>query len=194
MKLKWINLFFLLMTACSGHSKKVEHLDQNGAVLFPNGIYRHAVELQLLSAEGKIEKNFHFNGIVKISPDMIQVVGLAPFGMTVFKIEENRITHEVKNEIYISDLKKFEPKITEYYSVLHELLTLSKQEKEDQDLVWKKKNLQTQLPEEMEWTDPKTKVKASLQLMNYDEHQIPNLIQINGQKFGVKIKVSEYEI
>ena len=184
--------FLFLLAACSSTGyKKVTHPDLERKTLFPNGVYQHDIQLTIPSQAELAEKDFHFNGVVKISSDAIVVVALSPFGTTLFKIAEDRITHKISDEIYMMQMRKFEPKLLEYYSVLRELLVLRGHEEVSKELVWKETSPEG-LPIRVELAHDQ--IEAVFKFSKYDKNKIPEEITIEGEHFNVKIKVVGYEI
>jgi hypothetical protein len=193
MKAIWIITLFALSACTSMGKPKAPPLART--LIFPNGIYHHDVELKVPKTAEHEEKNFGFNGVVKISDDTIQVVALSPFGTTAFRITEDRVSHGISDEIYLAQMRKFEPKLLEYYSTLRELLTLQWHDEKVSNIIWKEVSAD-QLPLLIEFLNEKADPpeKAVFKFIQYDEQKMPIKMEIIGEKFEVKIKVSRYEI
>ena len=155
----FLNFFSFLLTACtSAYHLKDDSLTSPDRV-YPNGIYRHEVTLH--TADGQTHR---FNGVVKLSPQRIEVVGLSFFGTTVFRITDDLRT-EATIEIFVYPLKKHEGRLRKIYVLLKKLLLLS----------------------------PKGEQKG-LKLDAYDEHHIPRHVEITGEKYQVEVKVTGYDL
>lgn len=179
------------LLSCASPRKAV-----NGAVLreklFPYGTYTQKVSLTLPAKAGADKKSFNFTGVVQLTPDAIHVAGMSFFGTTAFKIDEDRKTGEIKTEVYIEQMKKFEPRLKEYYQILREILIADA--KPDQDvshLKWLRMNGNGQ-PVEMKTVG--FDKNAEFQLDGFDENGIPNEFDIEQEAFSVKVRVSGYDL
>ena len=110
----------LLLTACTHAPPKVPQ----GTGLFPYGAYRHKVNIQVL--EPKDVRPMEMRGAVSVTAQEIRVVGLSTFGTTIFRIEENLKTGEIKKEYYLEIIKKNPQRFVEFYYLIRELLTAPK--------------------------------------------------------------------
>lgn len=186
----WILLFVLL---CSCASQKIISQNVSRERLFPDGVYQHQVKLTIVKTDHSDEKSFSFSGIVKLDPAQVQVVVLSHFGTTVAKMIENRKSGEFKTEIYIDAMKKFEPKMKDYYSILRLLLLAksSSPEKNEKGLKWVKTD-ETGFPTELitEGLDQ----NATFYVTKFDKNHYPEEMKIVHPKFSVEIQVSGYEI
>lgn len=162
--------------------------------LFPNGTYKHNVRLELEQApnpEKPDEKRFDLKGLAQVQPEMIKVVGLSPFGTTLFKITENRATGEINVETYVDSLKRVESKIRDYYSVLRHMMIAPMKPGKRGAMKLAKANSDG-LPEVV---DLKTRDEsATLKFENYDKNKIPQRIQITHPRFKVDVEVAGYEV
>jgi len=164
--------------------------------LFPDGTYMQKVSLTLPGKAGPESKHFNFNGVVQLKPDAIHVAGMTFLGTTAFKIDEDRKTGEIKIEVYVEQMKKFEPKLKGYYQILREILIASaKPDPRGQEnaghLKWLRTNGKGQ-PTEMETVG--FDKNADFLLGNYDDNGIPNEFDITQDTFSVKVQVSGYDI
>ncbi len=189
----WLALVFCAaLPACA--PKKVKMISQGGTrdQLFPYGVYKHDVGLVMAKTDTSPEKKFDFTGVVKVNADQIQLVGLSYFGTTVFKVLEDRKTGEVKTEVFVEQMKKFESKIPEYYSTLRLFLIarLPLVSKLHQ-LQWNKIDSRG-FPLEAATVD--LEKNAVFRFKNYDLNNIPTEITIEHPNFTVAVKVSDYDI
>lgn len=184
-------LILMVLVALGGCASRqvAAPLPEQREMLFPYGIYKQKVSLALpdaANASGFSGHQIQFNGVAQIRADLIRVVILSHFGTTVAKIEENRVTGEVKTEIYAAAMKKHEDRVQEYYSVLKHVLLAPAQADKDPHLHWLKKDEQGRpLEIETEGFDH----NATFRLASYDEHGIPARISIDRLGNGVKVEV-----
>lgn len=174
--------------------KKVKMISQGGTrdMLFPYGVYKHGVDLTMMKTDTAPEKHFEFTGVVKVNADQIQLVGLSYFGTTVFKVLEDRKTGEVKTEVFVEQMKKFESKIPEYYSTLRLfLIARLPLETKVKQLKWSKIDSRG-FPIEAETVD--FEKNATFRFRSYDLNLIPTEIMIEHPNFTVAVKVSDYDI
>lgn len=180
MRYIWVFLLALTLTGCSisQRSVKNEIVDAKRELVFPYGTYKHDVHLEFREPPNLAspnEKVFDLKGIVKIDEKDIKVAALSPFGTTVFTILENRITDEVKVEVYVESLKKLEPKLREYYAVVRAMLLAPMP-------------LSRELPSELRAKE------TLLRFSEYDDNKIPLNVLIEHERFNVNVVVSGYEI
>lgn len=118
MKLKL--LVTLLFTACTQAPLKTPQ----GNGLFPYGAYQHKVKIQVLNSRDV--RPMEMRGAVSVSANEVRVVGLSTFGTTVFRIQEDLRTGELKKEYYLEIIKKNSERFMEFYYLIRELLTAPK--------------------------------------------------------------------
>lgn len=94
-----------------------------GGGLYPMGKYQHAVKIQV---QQPTPRTMEMHGVVSINDEQLKVVGLSSFGTTVFRIEENLKTGEMKKEFYLEIMQKHEDRFLEFYKLIRELLTAPK--------------------------------------------------------------------
>lgn len=116
------NVFFafaLTLIGCT-HSPP---LAEPGQGAFPFGSYQHLVHVH-------VNKNgvpdMDLRGVVRASDQRIQVVGLSTMNTTLFRIDENLRTGEIKKEFYLDVMRKHESRFMEFYKLIRALLTLPK--------------------------------------------------------------------
>lgn len=165
-------LFMLLIAGCSSPSKLVRSANPSTEFAFPLGLYKHDVQLTIV----KSSENFHFNGLVRLEPKTIQVVALSPFGITLFKINDDLETNQIKTEIYVDQMKRFEPRILSYYEILKKMLTLKSSAIPAE-----------QIPIRLDDT-------TLLKVGKYDQNHIPESMKIQNPNYEIEIKVTGYEI
>jgi hypothetical protein len=185
-------LMVLSATACSSRKIRPEAMSHGPhSLLFPYGTYQHQVRIKTAQSESTESKEFAFNGIVKTNDEWIKIASLSPLGTTLVRIQENRRTNHVDFVSYVETFKKYESKFIEYYEVLKELLLAPENPTRGDRFQIKKKNPDGTLAE-VETLD--LEQNAVFLFKKYDEHQIPEEIQVRHPKFTIEIKVSGYDI
>jgi hypothetical protein len=166
---------------CSTPAKKISSHEIAKDFIFPYGIYKHDIQFQVLGHESADRRetvapqNYHFKGVIKLGPDLIQVVALSPFGTTVFKITDDLKKNQVTDEIYVDRVKPFEPKLLKYYGNLKTLLTTRRE---------------TLAPDQTLAVDSET----TIQFGKKDDNQIPETVKIMSRAYTVDIEVTGYEL
>jgi outer membrane biogenesis lipoprotein LolB len=94
--------------------------------LFPNGKYRHHVDLHIYHAE---KDHFSFDGLAETTDDTIRIVVLSPFNTTLAKISEDRKTGEAQMVAYDARVRRYQDKFSEYYADLRQLFAMPFDEK-----------------------------------------------------------------
>jgi hypothetical protein len=191
-----ISALFLCLAApvalASCASATVVHGEVGRDKLFPYGTYKHEVKL-VLPAHGEApEKKFEFSGIVQLKPDAVHVVVFSFLGTTAFKIDEDLKTGEIRTAIYVAQMKKFEPRLKEYYGILRELLIAGATPPVDgARLRWVKTDDQGR-PIEMRTVG--LEKNAIFKLLDFDANRIPARFLIEHPGFSVEVRVKSYEI
>jgi hypothetical protein len=173
---KFAALLLLLTTPVffsSCASQKVVSSEVAANRLFPDGNYRHKVSLTLPARASAPERKFDFTGVVQIKSDVIRVVVLSFFGTTAFKINDDLKTGNIDTEIYVPQLKKFEPKIRAYYAALRQVLLSGPKPQGEEE---------------------KLDNAATFKITSYDDHHIPSEFEIHHPDFLVDVKVVSYEL
>lgn len=181
----------LMLSACSSSFKHASQ-SYNSSRLFPDGTYSHDVRLTLPPREGSTEKHFSFNGVVRIKPESIEVVGLSFLGMTAFRIFENRKNGEIKSEIYFEPMRKHEAKLKLYYQILREVLLVGSQSNLAADKIKVITFNERGLPTEIVTVG--LDKNADFKLGRFDERGIPAQFSIEHPNFKVEVTVTSYEI
>ena len=156
---------------CASHSKSIRPNYIRHGHIFPPGVYQHAVDLTI---RGK--QRFQFNGVVKITPTEIQVIGLSHFDITVFKIADDLRTGRIHTEIYIERLEPYESQLVQIYLMIKKLLVfkVSRPIREGGSIRPDKETL--------------------FAFGKYDKHRIPETVCVMSPKFVANIEVIGYEI
>ena len=179
------------ITSCSSSQKHV-----SGSVshdkLFPYGTYMHKVTLTLLARDDRAEKKFKFSGVVQLKPDAIHVVGLSFLGTTAFKVDEDRKTGEIETAVYVDQMKKYEPRLREYYLILREILVADSSPNLDERHLKVIRTNEKGFPVEMETMG--FAKNAALKLSDFDQNGIPGVFVIEQANFSVTVQVTGYEI
>lgn len=154
---------------------------------FPNGQYYHSIHLKILEP-GKDEREFRFTGAVSIEPDAIHVVGLSPFGTTIFRIDEDRGSGAISAQVYLDAMKKHEQQLRDFYSVIRLLLLTKKTAGSD----LKRDSLGRPLDANI--SGPGVESGLHFLFNHYDEHGVPDRVQILAPRFQVDLTVTGYDL
>jgi hypothetical protein len=111
-------LFSLTLSACAHAPLKIPE----GGGIYPFGKYQHDVKIRTIEPARTME----MKGVVAYSPESIKVVGLSSFNTTVFKIEENLKTGEIKKEFFLEIIRKHADRFMNFYYLIRELITAPK--------------------------------------------------------------------
>jgi len=112
--------FVLWLAACTHQPLQIPE----GGGIYPYGKYQHGVKVKALTP-GQ-ERTMEMNGIVSYSADFIKVIGLSTFGTTLFRIDENLKTGELKKEFYLDIIRNHEAQFLNFYRLIRELITAPK--------------------------------------------------------------------
>ena len=109
-------ILFFILAACTHQPL------QDSKPFFGPGNYRHFVKVEILKASRSAPSHLEFQGAVKITPNEIKLVALSSLGTTLFRISENRQTHQLENEFYDESTKSHESQVLRLYSLLSRAL------------------------------------------------------------------------
>lgn len=174
--MKNVFILFLTLTLAACQSAGIQPIHTSGhkavdkTLLFPLGIYQH--KITLVTAKGKQRT---FNGVLALTENQIQVVGLSPFNTTFFRIKDMLDTKTFDAKFYFPLPKKAKLKFHEFYSALKESLLLKKNSKRPVKMINQKLGIQ-------------------FEFSSYDKNNIPRLIQITHPFFRAVIEVTSYEL
>jgi hypothetical protein len=183
-----LSLSFLLACATDRPAPSVSHVvpvvkAKAEDLIFPYGRYRHLVELEILGERGP--HKYSFEGIVDSQPDQIQLVALSPFHTTLMTVTEDRLTGEIKTQAYMNSLVSKQDKFTEYYSLVRQILILSRKAKDSVDL-----HVLTRSEDSnpLQLSVRRGAIDAIVELSDYQE-KIPREIEVKDPHFSADIKV-----
>lgn len=155
-------------------------------LLFPYGTYTHDIAISLPSG-----KEYTFRGIVHTSEQMVRVVGLAFLNTTAFRIVEDRKTGAIDVDIYYQPMKKYEPRLRQFYGHLRTLLLLPVKGG-DSKTVLRLAQDSDGFPLRLQTVGLEKDVEIAID--QYDDKKIPQKLRIDRPEFSVRIEVSAYEI
>ena len=112
-------LLFLISAGCSHGNLRAP----TGDGIYPFGKYQHNVKIKTLVPS---ERTMELRGVVSYSAEAIKVVGLSSFGTTVFRIDENLKTGEIKKEFQLEVLRQHQDRFMEFYQLIRTLITAAK--------------------------------------------------------------------
>jgi hypothetical protein len=172
--MKRILLFLLLLSACVTKPPQLPEGPRD--LLFPHGTYQHLVKVKLTKAPPKGPQEFEFRGVFVSEQNRLKLVALSPVGTTLFRVEEDLVTHQIKIQTYMEALKKAEDKIMQSYTVTKKILTLPASKE------W---------PSEMDFDTPEG--KTHLVIDAYDSNKVPSHIKVTNPQYNLEIAVVSYE-
>jgi hypothetical protein len=108
----------LLSLGCSHQPLKFPE----GSGLYPFATYQHQVKIKMLQPP----RAFAMRGVVAYTPEAIKVVGLSGFGTTVFRIDENLKSGEIKKEFYLDAIRDHQDQFMGFYKLVREIVTAPK--------------------------------------------------------------------
>jgi hypothetical protein len=185
--MKWFCfLMAVFLSSCTTFQKKLSPTADK-SLLFPSGVYTHQVQI-----ETKSHGSYCFQGVVKITPGRVVVVGLSPFQTTLFKIDENRETGTIDAEIYQDTLQKHRASLIDFYRTLSAFLTLKRNGQGSRGSKVKayERDSSGNLREVgVIFMDEETRIKV----LGYDANGIAQQFQIYHPKFTVTVNVVGYE-
>lgn len=155
----------LIATACSTSGLH----EQPSNRLFPYGVYKHDVGVTF-QQEGKDQ--FHrFFGILELRPETTRMVALSPFGTTVFRLTEDKKTHQISMEFAFEPLRRLEERFRQFYSMV--------QASSDLPMDWKQNIGALE--------------KVGFEVVSYRKDGIPKEMKLQNSRFSVRIEVMNYE-
>ena len=169
--------------------------ENRGDLLFPYGTYHHNVNVEILSPTGG--PLFQFTGIVQTQKNQIKLVALSGMGSTLFRITEkdsDRLPDEivpgsVEIENYIYQIKKYQPQILNYYSLVREILRAPKDLRDTDKVSVEKRNAQEQ---PVQFHVKTNEAEADVQLSQYESSGIPRRFEVNNTGFRIQVEVTDY--
>ena len=173
MKNKWI-LVLLLLVSCT-HKAQRKTWDQEK--LFPNGIYSQRVQLEVLN-KNEVKASFPFSSITRLENSRFEVIGLSPFGTTVFEASGNMEKPEDLNiKFYVKPpdfLKK--PFIEKTFAQLNLLYSLK-----ESDLT------------QRERSDYYKKDAIEMEIFKYNAQSIPSVIKLTSPQWRAYVQTQSYK-
>lgn len=155
-------LLLLLLPSCATPPLKTPL--ETGVGLYPFGTYQHQVQVEVFTPA----RTLNLHGVVSYQADAIKVIGLSPFGTTLFRIEENLKTGEIKKEFFMEAIRRHEERFVTLYKLIRQIITAPKGE-----------------------TDF-TREQAHFQLSAPDAQGIYRKIQVTHSQFKLAIEVTSY--
>jgi len=180
---------FLIVVCCFLSSCATQPtIETTSSQLFPLGVYEQRITLR---PEDPKKNPQAFRGILSLAQDKIQVVGLSPFGNTVFNIQEDRVTQKVKTEIYHQKLKALEDRIKEYYSVVRSILMAPRAGDWSQGITVERRDSQGR---PLRVILPIAEGNRILLFKKYDDAGIPKELSFDTEGYWVSILVKSYQL
>jgi hypothetical protein len=89
--------------------------------IFPDGTYHHRVSVKAENEKAEAQ-SFQIDGVVELNKDKILIRGLSPMFTTLFELEENVATGELRFETFVTAFEKHREKIFKVYEQLRVML------------------------------------------------------------------------
>jgi hypothetical protein len=178
----FLPLFFV--AACATHPVQETHSSR----LFPLGVYEQRITL---TPDNPQRNPQAFRGVLSIKPDRVEVMGLSPFGSTVFYIHEDLKSGAITTRIFVEKLKPLQSRFKEYYAVLRNVLLAPRAgdwpggvsaERRDS----RGRPLQLSVPTE--------EGPATLRISGYDAAGIPAEMKFKAGHYQVSVLMKNYEL
>ncbi|MBX2994208.1 MAG: hypothetical protein KF681_05290 [Bdellovibrionaceae bacterium] len=183
----------LFLAACSSAPKKTVQTKPEApprTLIFPYGSYQHLVHVAVKNPKNKGPSQMDFQGAFTFTGEQISLIALSGFGTTVFRVDENVQTSEVKVQTYVPALEKYEPRIRGYYAILRDVLTTPLAGTPAKAKILAR--TESGFPSEIEVPGDTGPIRA--RLGGYDENDIPKSVLITHPDFELDVKVQGYEI
>lgn len=175
-----------LQTSCATHGPATTAGKPERKVLFPEGTYRHDVRVRLKHANVDGKTEMHFSGVVVLDSNRVKIIGVSPFGTTLFRLTEERLGRVIKLETEIDAMKKSESKLLEIIRPILSLLTMRLPIPENGDFRVVR-STRDGWPAELE-----SNSGHWIGLENYDASDVPRRARIRHDAYETEIKVEDY--
>ncbi|HMN69555.1 MAG TPA: hypothetical protein PKC28_13525 [Bdellovibrionales bacterium] len=117
--MKYALAFLILLSACAHKPPAVVPTSE---LAYPLGTYQHAVRIDIVEPQRQMK----LRGVIQSREDKLTVVGLSTFGTTIFRIEEDYKTGEIKKEFYLDVIRQHEERFMFFYKLMSQLLKIPK--------------------------------------------------------------------
>jgi hypothetical protein len=154
-------ILLLLLVSCVQKPLGVKR----GGGLFPYGTYRHEVSVHVL----RPARDMDLRGVVSCDENHIKAVGLSFFGTTMFRIDEDLRTGEIKKEFFLDAIERHQAEFMRYYRLIHALLDAPAGQSDFE------------------------RDGARFHAGDFDDKGIPRRVRIEHPEFTVDLKVTKYE-
>jgi hypothetical protein len=92
--------------------------------LIPIGSHQQSVIVHLKKVKLNRKDSMRFSGVLDVREDRVQLIGLTPFGSTLFRVKEDLKTGNVVFETDNEQMKKAEPYVKSTYRPIREMLKI----------------------------------------------------------------------
>ena len=116
-------LVSIFLSGCAHHT--IEALGTSARkTLIPIGSHQQSVTVHLNKAKLNGKDTMRFSGVLDVREDHVQLIGLTPFGSTLFRLREDLKTGAVVFETDNEQMKKAEPYVKSTYRPIGEMLKI----------------------------------------------------------------------
>jgi hypothetical protein len=109
---------FLFLTACAHHTV-APIKNETRTTLIPRGTHQQTVTVHVKKGD---QRQMRFSGVLEVREDHTTLIGLTPFGSTLFRVKDSggHIEFETENE----QMKKAAPYIQKTFEPIREMLKI----------------------------------------------------------------------
>ena len=178
-----LNKLFLVAAAslsvfsCSTLTKtSMSRQSSNESLLFPSGKYMQSADAHIKTPKG--DQNFDFNAVVKKNESEILFYGYSSFGLTLFKIHQNK-EDPVQIESSIAEINKNKEFFIQIFFLVKQIFYLQVSNPNYKD-------------QKIHFTLDRS--EADVQFLEFDQNQIPKKILVETSNYSrVIILTKQYE-
>ena len=113
-------LLSLLVTACA-HYTIAPVANDTRTTLIPRGTHQQVVTVRVKKGD---QNQMRFSGVLDVREDHVSLIGLTPFGSTLFRLKENLKTGQIDFETDNEQMKKAAPYMQKTYRPVKEMLMI----------------------------------------------------------------------
>jgi len=162
---------FFFVLGCSSFSIK-KALPLNRALLFPYGLYKHNVTLNLANGQG-----YNFSGLILTNQQLNSIRAFSQFGNTIFKLQHNKLTNKLDLDVYFEPLNNHKKELSMFYEFLNLLLN-TRMTEEDSISLQPTGNAQVVL----------------VDFSDRDTNKIPRIFTLKHPQFSLRAEVTDYDL
>lgn len=113
-------LLAFLASSCA-HHKIAPVSNESRTTLIPRGTHQQTVTVHIKKGD---QRQMRFSGVLDVREDRVSLIGLTPFGSTLFRLKEDLKTGAISFETDNEQMKKAGPYIQKTYGPVREMLKI----------------------------------------------------------------------